>query len=146
MTQHSPVRNFDEPKRIARFSPGIALSAIVLGVAIPAHLFLPEDLSQLTIAMIIGIISGAYIGFGAKDGRPHIFVLELCVAALFGIMAVAGVLGSPYWFAVALFAHGLWDIAHHNGLFGAKIPRWYIPFCAVIDWIAALILAILFTI
>ena len=68
------------------------------------------------------------------------------MAALFGIMAVAGVLGSPYWFAVALFAHGLWDFAHHNGLFGAKIPRWYIPFCAVIDWIAALILLILFTI
>ncbi|RAN35273.1 DUF6010 family protein [Hyphomonas pacifica] len=130
--------------QIHTFSPSIFLSAIVLGVAIPAHLMLPDDISRLTIAITIAIIAGAYIGFGANDGRPWMFLTELCIAALFGVLALLGVIWSPYMFVAALFLHGVWDLIHHNGLFGAKVPRWYIPFCVVIDWIAAAGLFILF--
>ena len=129
---------------INKFSPRVLLSAIVLGLAIPAHLLLPEEISQLTIAITIAIIAGAYIGFGAQDARPWVFLTELGAAVLFGVMALLGVLWSPYMFAAALFLHGVWDLLHHNGLFGAKVPRWYIPFCVVIDWIAAAGLLILF--
>ena len=122
------------------------LTALVLGIAIPAHLILPSDLSRLTIAVTIAMIAGAYIGFGARDGRPWVFLTELCVAALFGVMALLGAIWSPYMFVGALFLHGVWDFIHHNGLFGAKVPRWYIPFCVVIDWIAAAGLALLFAV
>lgn len=131
---------------IERFSPRIFLSAIVLGVAIPAHLFLPQDIGRLIIALTVAMIAGAYIGFGASDGRPWIFLFELCGAAFFAVMALLGVLWSPYFFVAALVLHGIWDLAHHNGLFGAKVPHWYIPFCVVVDWIAAAGLAILFVV
>ena len=36
------------------------------------------------------------------------------------------------------------DLAHHNGLFGARVPRWYIPFCVVIDLLAAAFLFVLY--
>jgi hypothetical protein len=130
--------------QIHTFSPSIFLSAIVLGVAIPAHLILSDNISRLTVAITIAIIAGAYIGFGANDGRPWMFLTELCIAALFGVLALLGVIWSPYMFVAALFLHGVWDLIHHNGLFGAKVPRWYIPFCVVIDWIAAAGLFILF--
>lgn len=129
---------------INKFSSRVFLSAIVLGVAIPAHVFLPDEISRLTIAITISIIAGAYIGFGANDGRPWVFVTELTVAGLFGLIALSGVLWSPFMFVAALFLHGIWDLIHHNGLFGAKVPRWYIPFCVVIDWLAAAGLLILF--
>ena len=131
---------------IHKFSPRIFLSALVLGVAIPAHLILPDDISRLTIAITIAIIAGAYVGFGASDGRPLVFLTELCIAALFGVMALLGAIWSPYILVVALFLHGVWDLIHHNGLFGAKVPRWYIPFCVAIDWIAAAGLALLFAV
>jgi len=122
------------------------LSALILGIAIPAHLALPDQISRLTIAITISLIAGAYIGFGANDGRPGIFVIELSAAAAFGAMALLGVIWSPYMFAAALFAHGLWDFAHHNGVFGAHVPGWYIPFCVVVDWLAAAGLTLLFTV
>ena len=137
-SQHSSGSTIDS------FSPRILLSAIVLGVAIPAHLLLPENISRLTIAITVAIIAGAYIGFGAHDGRPRVFLTELGAAAVFGIMALLGVIWSPYMFVAALFLHGVWDLIHHNGLFGAKVPRWYIPFCVVIDWVAAVGLCLLF--
>ncbi len=95
---------------INKFSPRVFLSAMVLGIAIPAHLLLPEEISRLTIAITIAIIAGAYIGFGAQDGRPWVFITELGVAALFGVMVLLGVLWSPYFFVAALFLHGVWDL------------------------------------
>ena len=129
--------------KISHFSPRVLLSALVLGIAIPVYLFLPEEIGTLVIALTIAIIAGAYIGFGVSDGRPGMLIMELIVAGLFCMMALLGILWSPYWFAFALFAHGLWDLAHHNSSFGAKVPHWYIPFCVVIDWVAAAGLVIL---
>ena len=144
MSDTGPTDQLSAGSQIHTFSSRIFLSAIVLGVAIPAHLILPDDISRLTIAISIAIIAGAYIGFGANDGRPWMFPTELCIAALFGVMALLGVIWSPYMFVAALFLHGVWDLIHHNGLFGAKVPHWYIPFCVVIDWVAAAGLFILF--
>ncbi len=143
MNNKEQTRQSASGSLINKFSPRVFLSAIVLGVAIPAHLLLPEEISRLTIAITIAIIAGAYIGFGANDGRLWVLMTELVVAALFGVMALLGVLWSPFMFVVALFLHGVWDIIHHNGLFGARVPRWYIPFCVVIDWIAAVGLALM---
>lgn len=136
--QHATV------SKINHFSLRVLLSALVLGIAIPAHLLLSEEIGTLVIALAIAIIAGAYIGFGVSDGRSGVLIMEFIVAVLFGVMALLGILWSPYWFAVALFTHGLWDLAHHNSSFGANVPRWYIPFCVVIDWIAAIGLILLF--
>ena len=129
--------------KISQLSPRVLLSALVLGIAIPAHLFLSKEIGTLVIALSIAIIAGAYVGFGVSDGRPSIIIMELIVAGLFCVMALLGILWSPYWFVFALFTHGLWDLAHHNGSFGANIPHWYIPFCVVIDWVAAVGLLLL---
>jgi|TARA_R110000796_G_scaffold221415_1_gene337492 hypothetical protein len=57
---------------------------------------------------------------------------------------VLGVLMSPSFFAAGFFLHGLRDLVHYNGSFGARVPQWSIPFCAAIDRIKAIMLAGLF--
>lgn len=138
-----PVLHGARETLISNFSPRLCLSAIILGIAIPIHLLLPDVISRMAIAITISLIAGAYIGFGARDGRPGVFIIELIAAGIFGFMAFLGVVWTPYMFAVALFAHGFWDLLHHNSLFGAMTPKWYIPFCVVVDWLAAAGLAIM---
>ncbi|MEM8615686.1 MAG: hypothetical protein AAGF20_02010 [Pseudomonadota bacterium] len=105
----------------------------VIGLTLPLHLFLPFDVSVQVAALLLAIIAGAYIGFGASDGRGHVFATEFTGAGLFGAAAVLGLLWQPWVIAAAIIAHAGWDFAHHNGRFGARIPQWYIPFCALID-------------
>lgn len=53
-----------------------------------------------------------------------------------GLFAVAGLLGLLPWsvlVAIASFAHAASDLAHHNRSRLVKIPRWYVPWCGVID-------------
>jgi len=44
--------------------------------------------------------------------------------------------GYPVVILGALALHGLWDLLHHR-LIDTEIPRWYIPFCAIVDWVMA---------
>ena len=41
-------------------------------------------------------------------------------------------------------AHAVWDLLHHNGAFGAPVPKWYIPFCVVFDLLAAAFFLVLY--
>ena len=62
---------------------------------------------------------------------------ERFVALAFTAAALAGAMSWPVWIAVALGAHGLWDWAHHRERVPTHMPRWYVPFCAVFDWVYA---------
>jgi hypothetical protein len=105
----------------------------VIGLTLPLHLLLPYEVSVQVAALLLALIAGAYIGFGAADGRMKAFATEFCVAGLFGGAALLGLLWQPWVIAAAIFAHALWDFAHHNNFLGAKIPEWYIPFCVWFD-------------
>ena len=92
-------------------------------------------------ALGLALIAAIYIGFGVADGRPRIIAVETLVAAAFVVVAAAAVTG-PAWLVVAgLAGHGLKDLWQHRTRFVAN-TRWWPPFCLVVDWVAATIIAV----
>jgi hypothetical protein len=93
-------------------------------------------------ALSVALIAAVYIGFAVADGRPRVIAVETVVAAVFVVVAAAGVTG-PAWLLVAGFAgHGVKDLWQHRRHFVAN-TRWWPTFCLVVDWVAAAILVVL---
>jgi hypothetical protein len=93
-------------------------------------------------ALSLALIAAVYIGFAVADGRPTVIAVESAVAAVFVIVAAAGVTG-PAWLLVAGFAgHGFKDLWQHRSHYVAN-TRWWPPFCLVVDWVVAAILVVL---
>jgi hypothetical protein len=112
------------------------LTAIVIGVgSLLPHALLPREASLGLAAILIAVIAGIYFGFAVVNGSGRDQLVEFNVTSIF---AVAGLLGILYWpllLPIAYLAHAGWDLAHHNraGLSLVAIPRWYVPWCVVID-------------
>ena len=106
-------------------------------LSLPLHLVLPAETSVLLAALTLALIAGVYLGFAFIDGRLSVMVIELSVALAFAGAALAAAMSWPGWVAVAWAAHGLWDWAHHRERVPTRMPRWYVPFCAVYDWVYA---------
>lgn len=98
--------------------PGLVAGSLFV-ITVPIHLRLPQSESIALSAVTLSLIGGAHIGFGARAEKFSTF-------------------------AIGLAAHAVWDLAHHNGLFGAPVPRWYIPMCVLFYLAAALFLVILY--
>lgn len=91
-------------------------------------------------ALGLVLIASVYIGFGVADGRGAVIVFEISVAAIFVVVAAAAVTGSPWLLVLGLAGHGLKDLWQHRRQFVAN-TRWWPPFCLVVDWVAAAIIA-----
>jgi hypothetical protein len=93
-------------------------------------------------ALSLVLIAAVYIGFAVADGRPTVIAVEAGIAAVFVVVAAAGVTG-PAWLLVAgLTGHGLKDLWQHRHQWVAN-TRWWPPFCLVVDWVVAAILVLL---
>jgi len=120
------------------------LGSILVGIMLPVHFVVPMILSVQIAAVTLAIIGGAYIGFAAVDGSPRALTTELFGAGLFGTAAIIGLTIWPLAIPVGILLHAVWDCAHHNGGFGAKVPSWYIPFCVWIDLVIGVILSLIY--
>ena len=87
------------------------------------------------------VIGAIYIGFAVADGRPKVIVAECIVASVFVVIAAIAVTGSAWWVVVGLFGHGLKDLWQHRSRF-VSTTRWWPPFCLVVDWVAATVIAV----
>lgn len=125
------------------WGPG-AVGAVLFLIAAPVHLLVPHQISVAIAAVTLALIGGAYIGFGATANSLKRFLAELAVEALFAATALAGLLWAPLALPVGFAAHAAWDLLHHNRVFGAPVPRWYIPFCVVFELLAAAFLFVLY--
>lgn len=92
-------------------------------------------------ALGLALIASVYIGFAVADGRRRVLVVESSVATVFVIVAAAAVTGSPWLLVVGLAGHGLKDLWQHRSQFVAN-TRWWPPFCLVVDWVAATVIAV----
>jgi hypothetical protein len=93
-------------------------------------------------ALSLTLIAAVYVGFAVADGRPRVIAVEAAVAAVFVVVAAAGVTG-PVWLLVAgLAGHGFKDLWQHRSHYVAN-TRWWPPFCLVVDWVVAAILVVL---
>ena len=92
-------------------------------------------------ALGLALIASIYIGFAVADGRAAVIAVESSVAGIFVVVAAAAVTGSPWLLVVGLVGHGLKDLWQHRRQFVAN-TRWWPPFCLVVDWVAAAIIAV----
>jgi hypothetical protein len=92
-------------------------------------------------ALGLVLIASVYIGFAVADGRRRVLVVESSVVTVFVVIAAAAVTGSPWLLVVGLVGHGFKDLWQHRRHFVAN-TRWWPPFCLVVDWVAATIIAV----
>ena len=96
--------------------------------------------NQTVYAMGIAVIGAIYIGFAVADGRPNVIAVETTVAFTFVLIAAAAITGTAWLLVVGLAGHGLKDMWQHRTQF-VSTTRWWPPFCLVVDWTAAAIIA-----
>lgn len=119
---------------------------VLWGVAIGvAQTFSPLAFWWLTPVVVwslsVAIIGAIYIGFAVADGRPHVIATETVVATAFVVLAAAAMKPAPWLVVIALVAHGIKDTLQHRTQFVANM-RWWPPFCLVVDFVAAALIAV----
>ncbi|PWW24266.1 hypothetical protein JD79_03445 [Geodermatophilus normandii] len=117
-----------------------AWGAVAGGVQAASPLAFPWLDTTTVHALGLTLIAAVYIGFAVADGRRHVLVAEVAVASVFVLLAAAAVRGSAWLIVVGLVGHGLKDVWQHRTQFVAG-TRWWPPFCAVVDGVAAVLVA-----
>lgn len=112
------------------------IGALLALASLPAHFLLPQIISHQLAAIVLTLVAGIYIGFAVQDGRSKAFAIEGCVALIFATAALVGLAVWHWAIVVAYVLHGFWDLAHHRSV-DTAMPKWYVPFCALFDWIFA---------
>ena len=97
--------------------------------------------TPVVYALGLAVIAAIYIGFAVADGRAYVIAAESVVATAFVVVAAAAITGSPWLLVVGLAGHGFKDLWQHRRQFVAN-TRWWPPFCLVVDFVVAAIIAV----
>jgi hypothetical protein len=120
-----------------------ASSGAFLAVAMTQLLLLlSKTQSEQFAAVLLAFIGAIYVGFGLQTGTRAQFIAEWTALGFFGA-AMVGLWATPWIVPAAYVVHGFWDYAHHQNSRLVPIPSWYPPLCAVLDWVAAAILTLI---
>ncbi|MEP4194460.1 MAG: hypothetical protein ABJL99_02375 [Aliishimia sp.] len=111
----------------------LKLAAALYVVAIPiSHFWLPHSLVW-EIALVFLLLMLPPYAIEAY-GKGNVFQTELKLATGLAVIALLGFwFGAPWMIVLAVFGHGLWDIAKHNGA-GVAFFRWYVTGCVLVDF------------
>jgi hypothetical protein len=133
-------------------SPAAAIGALLAVATIPLHLLFSKMQSEQFAAVLLAVTGAIYVGFGLQKGSLSQILAEVAAAIGFFIGSLAALWVSAWVVPFAFIAHGIWDYAHHEGSKFALqswkftvVPRWYPPFCALYDWLAAASLAVMWS-
>ena len=125
-----------------RWAPPAVLWGVAVGILQTASPLAFWWLDPSTVyAFGLVFIAAIYVGFAVADGRPKVIATETVVASVFVVLAAVTVSGSVWWVVVGLFGHGLKDLWQHRTHF-VSTTRWWPPFCLVVDWVAAPLIAV----
>jgi hypothetical protein len=111
-----------------------------LQAASPLALFWLDAATVYALGLVL--IAGIYIGFSVADGRAKVIAVETVVASVFVVVGAASVTGPGWLIVVGLAGHGLKDMWQHRTGF-VSTTRWWPPFCAAVDFVAAALIAVL---
>ena len=120
--------------------------ALVMGVvlAIAAGLFatsLRLDRDRAFYPTVMMVIAVLYVLFALMGATTGAWLRELPFSAAFFALAAIGFRKSLWLVAVALAAHGIFDLAHHSLVYNAGVPTFWPAFCSSYDVTAAIYLA-----
>ena len=119
---------------------------VVVGVLQTASPWAFPWLDPATVyALGLAVIAAIYIGFAVADGRRHVLAVETAVASAFVVVAAAGMTGTAWLIVAGLVGHGVKDMWQHSTGFVAG-TRWWPPFCATVDFVAAGLIAVAITV
>lgn len=138
----TPVGSARAPSTVTRALRGLAApvgAGVVLAVLTGVVALLLDDAVAFAgLAVLLGLIAGAYLGFAAADGRIRAFATEsvgIAVTVALALLALA--LEAPALLAAGYVGHGLWDLLHHPRALDTVVPSWYPPFCLAYDVVVA---------
>ena len=97
--------------------------------------------SETVYALGLIVIAAIYVGFAVADGRLKIIATESSVAFGFVVISAAAITATPWLLVVGFVGHGLKDLWQHRTHFVSNTRSWP-PFCMVVDWIVAAIIAV----
>jgi hypothetical protein len=97
--------------------------------------------SATVYALGLFVIAAVYIGFVVADARLKIIATESSVAFGFVVISAAAITATPWLLVIGFVGHGLKDLWQHRTHFVSN-TRWWPPFCMVVDWILAAIIAV----
>lgn len=130
-----------ESNRAADLRPAI-LWGVVVGALQAASPLAFWWLDPATVyALGLAAIAFVYIGFAVADGRGRVIALESAVALAFVVTGAAGITGTAWLLVIGFLAHGLKDAWQHRTRYVSG-TRWWPPFCAAVDVVVALAIAI----
>ena len=114
---------------------------VILALAIGAMTTLVGlDRDRALYPVVMMVIAAYYVLFALISGSTHLLVVELLIAAVFVGLAIAGFLSSLWLVAIALAAHGIFDLAHPHIYSNPGVPSFWPPFCVAYDVVAAVYL------
>ena len=119
---------------------GLGVGVVQAAAPLPFWWLDPATIYAISIAFIATV----YIGFAVADGRPKIIAAEVAVASGFVVVAAMAVTLTPWLLVIGFAGHGFKDYWQERTHFVAN-TRWWPPFCATIDFLAAAILIVAIT-
>lgn len=87
-----------------------------------------------TVMIVIALL---YVLFAVMGGSTDALLVESLVAVLFVAAAVAGFRSSLWIVAIALAAHGAFDLVHGGIIANPGVPAFWRDFCSTYDVVAA---------
>jgi hypothetical protein len=133
----SAFEDMKEPLLSHRFLWIKALSAAyVLGIPL-AHGLLPSVLVwEVALFFLIAMLFTYPL---AAFSTGHAQRVELFVSLGLAALGVLGYLTHPLLIILAIFGHGVWDLAKHKGC-GVPFFGWYVKGCVLVDFSYAAVL------
>ena len=133
----SPVPRGQKWSTRAAISWGVVVG--VLQVASPLAFWWLDPATVYAVGL--AVIAPVYVGFAVADGRVRIIVVECVVVMAFVVVATVGITGSAWLLAFGFAAHGVKDAWQQRSQYVSG-TRWWPPFCAAIDWVVAVAIAV----
>ena len=127
--------------RALRWRPPLVWGVVVGALQAASPLAFPWLEPATVYALGLAVIAAVYIGLAVADGRAAVIAVESLVASIFVLVAAIAVTGSPWFLVLGLLGHGAKDGWQHRRRF-VRGTRWWPPFCLVVDWVAAAVIAV----
>ena len=108
---------------------GLVLSLAVAGFAIVIG-FDRERAFYPTVAIVI---ASYYVLFAVMAASGKTLIIEIAVATGFLLLATIGYKRSLWLVAIAIVAHGVFDIVHRRLIENPGVPQWWSGFCLAFD-------------